>query len=316
MARKLRLQFEDAIYHVINRGNYRRDVFESAGAAQAFVDILAEAVTRYGWRLHAYVIMRNHYHLAIQTPRANLVDGMHWLQSTFATKFNRLRAERGHLFQGRYQAILVENAAALGRVADYIHLNPVRSGVVTAEHIAAFRWSSLGRFIRGPRFDGLAASEWLAARGGWSDTTAGWQAYLNHLVALASNEADQAQAGFETFTKGWAIGGDAWRANLAKTHALQVVTPGISSDEAREIKEAQWSTRLGELLLKAGRTHADSLKDPKSASWKITIALQLRREVGAAVPWIAGNLNMGQPSSVRGYLSMANKTNNNRPDPI
>ena len=130
MARKLRIQFEGALYHVINRGNYRRDVFSSPGAAQAFVELLGEALPRFGWRLHAFVIMRNHYHLALETPVPNLVDGMHWLQSSYATRFNRFRQERGHLFQGRYQAILVEDLTAMGRVVDYIHLNPVRAALV------------------------------------------------------------------------------------------------------------------------------------------------------------------------------------------
>jgi REP element-mobilizing transposase RayT len=67
---------------VINRGNYRRDVFSSPGAAQAFVEVLGEALPRFGWRLHAFVIMRNHFHLALETPDPNLVDGMHWLQSS------------------------------------------------------------------------------------------------------------------------------------------------------------------------------------------------------------------------------------------
>ena len=100
MARKLRLQYEGAVYHVINRGNYRRDVFETADKAKAFEECLFEAAERMGWRLQEYALMRNHYHLAVETPQANLVEGMHWLQSTFATRFNRFRAERGHLFQG------------------------------------------------------------------------------------------------------------------------------------------------------------------------------------------------------------------------
>jgi putative transposase len=75
--------------------------------------------------------MRNHFRLVMETPEPNLVDGMHWLQSTFATRFNRLRGESGHLFQGRHQSLPIENSAALVRVVDYIHLNPVR----LAEHL-------------------------------------------------------------------------------------------------------------------------------------------------------------------------------------
>ncbi|MBC8009210.1 MAG: transposase [Burkholderiales bacterium] len=101
MARKLRIEFAGAIYHVLNRGNYRRDLFLSSGEAKAFVLTLEEATKIFGWRVQAYAVMRNHYHIALQTPQPNLVDGMHWLQSTFATRFNRFHGERGHLFQRR-----------------------------------------------------------------------------------------------------------------------------------------------------------------------------------------------------------------------
>src|SRR5688572_29387563 len=113
MARRLRIQYKDALYHVLNRGNYRRNLFSCRGAARAFVAVLGEACERHHWQLHAYSVMRNHYHLALETPQPNLVEGMHWLQSTFGTRFNRYRAEHGHLFQGRYQALLVEDDAAL-----------------------------------------------------------------------------------------------------------------------------------------------------------------------------------------------------------
>ncbi len=97
----MRIQFKGALYHVINQGNYRCDVFGSGG--KAFEAVLKEAVTMFGWVLHADVLMRNHFHLSVETPQPNLVEGMHWLQCTFATRFNRYRGERGHLFQGRYK---------------------------------------------------------------------------------------------------------------------------------------------------------------------------------------------------------------------
>ena len=105
MARKPRIEYAGAVYHVLNRGNYRGDLFETAGAAEAFVVCLGEACERMGWRVHGYCLMRNHYHLALETPRGNLVSGVHWLQSTFGNRFNRYRGERGRAFQGRYQAI-------------------------------------------------------------------------------------------------------------------------------------------------------------------------------------------------------------------
>ena len=126
MARQLRLEYPGAIYHVINRGNYRAYVFTSAGAKQAFEECLFAACARSGWLLHAFVIMGNHYHLALETPQGNLVAGMQWLQSTFANRFNKLRGEREHLFQGRYKSLLVEEGEALGLLCHYLHLNPVR----------------------------------------------------------------------------------------------------------------------------------------------------------------------------------------------
>jgi putative transposase len=112
MARKLSLEFPGAIYHVINCGNYRQAVFKTVGARKAFERCLFQACEKYGWELHGYVVMSNHFHLAVETPLGNLVSGMQWLQSTFANRFNTLRSERGHLFQGRYKALMVEEGAA------------------------------------------------------------------------------------------------------------------------------------------------------------------------------------------------------------
>src|SRR5947209_1210880 len=125
MARKLRIQFEGAVYHVISRGNYRAHVFADDRTKSAFLGCLDEACRKAGWVVHAWCVMSNHYHLCVETPQPNLVDGMRWLQGTFSVRFNRFRDERGHLFQGRYKALLVASEA-IGAVCHYIHLNPVR----------------------------------------------------------------------------------------------------------------------------------------------------------------------------------------------
>ncbi len=91
MARKLRVEYEGAIYHVISRGNYRADVFRSDKTKEAFLACLDEACTKAGWLVHAWCVMSNHYHLCLETPAANLVDGMRWLQCTFSVRFNRYR---------------------------------------------------------------------------------------------------------------------------------------------------------------------------------------------------------------------------------
>ena len=110
------------MYHVLNRGNYRSWIFEDEGAKSSFEKCLFEACERSGWILHAYCVMGNHYHLAIETPLGNLSSGMKWLQGVFATRYNRFRKERGHLFQGRYKSILVEGGERLAWLCHYIHL--------------------------------------------------------------------------------------------------------------------------------------------------------------------------------------------------
>ena len=108
MPRKHRLEYPGAIYHIIYRGNYRRPIFETDKTKKAFECCLFEACEKSAWVLHTFIVMGNHYHLTLETPQGNLIAGMHWLQGTFANRFNRLRKEHGHLFEGRYKAILVD----------------------------------------------------------------------------------------------------------------------------------------------------------------------------------------------------------------
>lgn len=302
MARRLRIQFEGAVYHVINRGNYRRDVFETADRAAAFERCLFEVCERMRWRLFAYVLMRNHYHLAVETTEPNLVEGMHWLQSTFATRFNRFRQERGHLFQGRYQALLVEPDATLGRVVDYIHLNPVRAAIVTAEQVGDFRWGSLRRYLRGDRPRCMQAETWLEAAG-LGDTTAGWKLYVGHLVELAGAKERQIELGFPEMSRGWAIGTHGWRQALAHDHAHRALSPGLAAQELVELKLACCEQALDALLGSSGKTLADAAKERKGVVWKVNIARKLRASTPATNRWIAEKLCMGAPNSVSQYLS-------------
>ena len=165
VSRRLRLQFPNARYHIINRGNFRHPIFSSAGAGQAFERTLDEAARRFRWLVHAYVVMSNHYHLALETPEPNLATGMHWLQTTFAVRHNRFRRRHGHLSQGRFKSLLIQDTAHLVRVIDYIHLNPVRAGIVPADRLLEYRAISLVCFAQGNAAPWLVAKELLEVAG-------------------------------------------------------------------------------------------------------------------------------------------------------
>jgi putative transposase len=299
MPRKLRLEEEGGLYHVINRGNYRQPVFGSVGAAQAFETALQQVVTKFGWRLHAYVLMTNHYHLALETPKPNLVDGMHWLQSTFAIRFNRFRSERGHVFQGRYQALPIENTAGLARVVDYIHLNPVRAGLVPVDQLVGFRWGSLRKFLKGDRWPGLVGSL-VMPRLSLTDDVKGWTAYESRLHELAEDHEEQKRQGFDEMCTGWAIGTAGWRAALAKELSHKDLA-GISRREARGVREDQWQAALAERLAGLGKTSAElmALKPRETGErWRLDLAVELR-QIGAPYAWIAAHVGFPNVVSLR-----------------
>lgn len=224
---------------------------------------------------------------------------MHWLLTTFSTRFNRFRGERGHLFQGRYRALLIEDGTALGRVVDYIHLNPVRAGRIPVEQAGADPHSSLGVFTRGNRPAFLVAARWLAAKG-LTETSDGWRCYLDHLCD-AVNRADGAGANALTaanLPRGWAIGSDGWRQSVALEHAPCRLT-GYQAEDARGIREARWTSLLPAALTRVGRNADEISEAPKRAAWKLAMALVLREEGGAPHAWIAHQLHMASPGGLR-----------------
>ncbi len=127
MARPLRIEYEGAVYHVTARGNERGKIFFSKRDYQKFKEYITAAKEKYGLILHSYVLMTNHYHLIIETPATNLSKIMHYINSSYTTYTNIKRKRKGHLFQGRYKAILVDKDNYLLELSRYIHLNPVRA---------------------------------------------------------------------------------------------------------------------------------------------------------------------------------------------
>ena len=199
MARKVRVEFEGAIYHVLCRGDRRENIFEDDADRARFLETLAEACERTGWRIHAYVLMSNHYHWLLETPRANLVAGMRWFQSCFTIRYNVRHRKPGHLFQGRYKAVLVDAEASgyFEAVADYIHLNPGRAGLLGQRRaLVNYQWSSLPWYVASARQrpGWLEVSRVLGALG-WQDRTRDRRAYGQRLEERARKVAARTRSG-------------------------------------------------------------------------------------------------------------------------
>ncbi len=304
MARQLRMEFKDGVYHVINRGNYRSAIFRAEKTKAAFLKCLGEACEKTGWRIHAWCVMSNHYHLALETPGANLVDGMRWLQGTFATRFNRMRKEQGHLFQGRYKSLIVDAGDGLGALSHYIHLNPVRAGICAMADLESWRWSS-ANWLFNPKlrprwYDPQAA---LSEAGGLRDTAAGRRKYGEFLAWLTEDEPARKALRFEQMSKGWAIGTVGFKKDLAKEHRQFAAARQAGGDDLAEAKEAALQERLGELLQKVGHTRTDAESGEKYIPWKLAVASAMKAATTATNRWLSENLAMGSMHEVSRQVS-------------
>jgi REP element-mobilizing transposase RayT len=218
MARKARVEYSGSVYHVLDRGDRREAIFHDEEDRNLFLATLAQACKRTGWRVHAWMLMGNHYHLLLETPEANLVAGMRWLQTTYTVRFNRKHRLCGHLFQGRYKSLIVEAGAEnyFSVLSDYIHLNPVRAFLVRPEErLVDYRWSSYPAYVTG-----RGRPEWLEVSRvlgevGVEDTPEGRRRYAERMreraVATLSGE-DGAE--LTRLRRGWCLGGESFRERM------------------------------------------------------------------------------------------------------
>ena len=147
MSRPWRIEYEGALYHLLSRGNERSDIFMSDKDRSSFLDAVDEMSERFAIDVFAYVLMDNHYHLLVRTRRANLKKAMQWFGTTYTQRFNRRHFRSGHLFQGRYKSIIIQNDSYLLQLSYYIHRNPLRAGIV--KRLAGYRWSSYNVYAYG-----------------------------------------------------------------------------------------------------------------------------------------------------------------------
>lgn len=164
MARPLRLEFPGAVYHVTSRGNARQDIVADDRDRSLVVSLLAHVVDRYGWLCHAYCLMDNHYHLLVETQQPNLSLGMRQLNGRYTQAYNRQHDRVGHLFQGRFTAILVEKEAHLLELCRYVVLNPVRAKMVP--HPRQWAWSSYRATVGEATAPAWLTTDWVLGQFG------------------------------------------------------------------------------------------------------------------------------------------------------
>ena len=288
MARPIRVEFEDAVYHITARGNERRRVFHTDAERALFLDTLAECVGLHHLRVHAWCLMPNHYHLVISTPRRNLSQAIGWFQTTFTIRYNR-RRRSGPLFQGRFKAHLVDADQYAMTLLRYVHLNPVRprdrTQAIPAERrdaLAAFRWSSHRAYAGWEEPPPWLSLEWLLFFGG--EIRRAQRAY-RRFVDEAFGQV--VSSPWEALRGGLVLGGEAlWQ------KARKLIGARTGAGELRWPRRA----RGEEELRKAARKLAANEEDRRIQIWLRVMLGGERRSV------IAAEYGYADPSAVTQML--------------
>ena len=255
--------------------------------------------------------MTNHYHLLVETPEANLVAGMRWFQTTYTVRFNRRHRLSGHLFQGRYKAVIVdpEEREYFVTLSDYIHLNPVRAGMISlAERLFDYRWSSYRWYAaKGGRAAWFEAGRVLGDLG-FEDTTAGRNLYAERMRDRAVNERATGNAARnEQLRRGWCLGGASFRERVLglleksgekfskKKEIEGSVRRNHDANEARRV--------LVEAMSCLGLKEVELMQLRRSDARKLAIARVIRSRTSVPNQWIVRGLCLGHVSNVSRYCS-------------
>jgi REP element-mobilizing transposase RayT len=304
MPRQPRLEYQGAIYHIMSRGDQRDDIFLDDVDRHDFIKTLAEACQKTAWQVHALCLMRNHYHLVLETPNANLVAGMAWLQSTYTIRLNHRHQLVGHVLSGRCKAQLVEGSGNgyLRAACDYVHLNPIRARLLSAEdRLLAYPWSSFPLYLAAdqyrPRW--LRVDRLLGEHGIQKDSPAGRQEFERDMERRRLEEVDE--AALKEFRRGWCIGSEAFRKECLEQMegSLGENHPGQARQETAEAK----ADRIVEEQLRVlGWTQTDLAARPKSDPSKLATAARLRAETTLSLKQIAERLHLGKPKGAKTNL--------------
>jgi putative transposase len=327
MPRQLRIEYPGATYHVMARGNRRNAIFRDDQDCEAFLGRLDTACGKTGWEVRAFVLMGNHYHLVLHTPKGNLVEGMKWLQNAYTRYFNVRHQLWGRVFGDRYKSVLVEEEHSFGgrgaargdyltTLIDYVHLNPARAGLIDPgrkESLLDYPWSSVARAYA------VAPSKrkrWMDVATGFDlaqcrDTVAGRRQYVERLDARALAEKSEAaglsvpeiegQTLNSTLRRGWYWGSEAFREWL-----LEKAGSGSRSNRdfrgsemGHDHSEAAAEAMIAEGCIALKLDGKTELKKRVYGDWRRTaIAWAVWKSTSVSQKWIAERLGMKSAANV------------------
>ena len=309
MPRQLRIEYPGAIYHIMSRGDRQKDIYVDDVDRQDFLKTLAEACQKSGFQVHAYCLMRNHFHLVVETPNANLVAGMRWLLSSYTIRLNHRQKLFGHVFSGRYKAVIVEGSGSgyLRTACDYVHLNPVRAKLLGAkERLLEYPWSSFVWYLSAPehRPVWMRVDRLLGEHGIKADTARGREEFEERMERRRTEESDERQ--WQPLKRGWFLGSEEFRAKL-----LEGIEPHLGEHHSGQLRhesaEAKAERIIGEELRRSKWKEKELKEQAKSHAVKLALAARLRRETTLSIREIAQRLHMGSWQSLNNKLYLASK---------
>jgi REP element-mobilizing transposase RayT len=292
------------MYHVMSRGDRREDIFLNDVDRQDFIKTMAEACQKTGWQVHAYCLMRNHYHLVLETPNANLVSGMAWLQSTYTIRLNHRHKLIGHVLSGRYKAQLVEASGNgyLRAACDYVHLNPERAHLLKREErLLAYPWSSFAYYLASPehRPQWMRVDRLLGEHGIEQDTAAGREQFERQMEARRREQRDE--EALKIFRRGWCLGGEEFKNQMLEKMEGKL-GEHHSGELRRETAEAKAERIVAEELRRLGWQQTELEVRRKSDPGKLGIAARLRKETTLSIKAIAARAHLGTSKSANARL--------------
>jgi REP element-mobilizing transposase RayT len=294
----------------MSRANGKGNIFETDVDRHDFIKTLAEACAKTGFEIHAYYLMRNHFQLVIETPNGNLVAGMRWLLSAYTLRFNPRHRRFGHVFSGRYKALVVDGSGTgyLKTVCDYVHLNPVRAKLLQpGQRLLEYPWSSFGGYLAASahRPAWLRVGRLLAEHGIGGDTVAGRQEFEQRMEARRATKDDPAER--PAVRRGWCLGPAEFKADLLRRLEGKL-GEHHAGEMKRETAEAKGERIVQEELKRLKWSEGDLKQRPKSDPAKLAMAARLRRETTLTLPWITTRLQAGTWKSFAAKLHRWRKT--------